>query len=64
MFDVYAYVICEGGGLTDEPCGRVPLTGEEYDRQMSRPDTTWVCPKCGGYAWFDNEAHERLHGIE
>jgi predicted RNA-binding Zn-ribbon protein involved in translation (DUF1610 family) len=27
-------------------CGQVFLTEDEYDRQMSAPDSRWQCPKC------------------
>lgn len=53
-------VICRGTDIPDvPPCGQVFLTKHEYDRQMSSPDSLWFCPKCGGYAWFDDDNYER-----
>jgi predicted RNA-binding Zn-ribbon protein involved in translation (DUF1610 family) len=43
-------VICE------EKCGTVCLSEEEHSRQLGKPDHGWVCPKCGGYATWDDDA--------
>lgn len=51
----YAFVVCH------EACGQVALSEAEYDRQMSRPDSGWMCPQCGAPASFDDEAYEALH---
>lgn len=60
----YAGVVCQGidYGVGFNPgCGKVDIDVKEYDRQMSRPDSTWRCPKCGAEAWFDDERFEELH---
>lgn len=52
-------VICNGHGVEGPghilPCGVVDLTFEEYDYQMSRPDSTWRCPKCDASADWDDD---------
>ena len=34
---------------------RCYLTAEQYDQQMSRPDSTWRCPVCGDEAQWDDQ---------
>lgn len=34
------------------------LTAEEYDYQMSRPDSLWRCPRCGESAYWDDDEYE------
>ncbi len=47
-------VICTGTKRDGEPtCGLVPLTYEQYIRQMDAPDEGWKCPKCGSIAEWD-----------
>lgn len=36
-------------------CGTQELTSAEYMRQMDRPDSRWICPKCGKTALWDGE---------
>lgn len=38
--------------------GKVFLTAEEYDRQMSKPDSLWICPRCRMPASFDDATYE------
>ena len=41
-------------------CGRVYLTEAEYLRQLSRPDSCWMCPRCGACPVdFDDLTFER-----
>lgn len=51
-------------GVVCRTCGPVDITEAEYDRQMDRPDSSWVCPKCGGFAGFDDERFEELMDAE
>ncbi|MCK4451730.1 MAG: hypothetical protein KAX26_14185, partial [Anaerolineae bacterium] len=44
-------VICEN-------CGPVILGYGRYRDQLARPNITWFCPICGGYAKFDDEIYE------
>lgn len=48
-------------GLMEEvpSCGKQFLSEEEYDRQMSRPNSMWRCPACGAEATWDDEHYER-----
>lgn len=38
--------------------GQQFLTAEEYDYQMSRPDSLWRCPRCGESAHWDDDEYE------
>lgn len=38
--------------------GRVFLSEEEYDRQLSRPDSTWKCPRCGKASEWDEDNYD------
>lgn len=38
--------------------GQQFLTAEEYDYQMSRPDSPWRCPRCGESAQWDDDEYE------
>jgi hypothetical protein len=61
---VYAAVICSGDSVPGQPrCGQVKISEAEYNRQMDRPDSLWMCPGCGSTANFDDEFFEELHGI-
>lgn len=61
----YAAISCRGGIIDGVPgCGPVDLTLEDYERQMDRPNRTWVCPRCGGDAEFDDARFEQIHGID
>lgn len=56
-----AVVICHGHfDIPEEPCGRVGLSMEQYQNQMSRADSPWLCPNCGGVASFDDEYLEEV----
>lgn len=49
-------VTCHGHNIPGEKtCGRVPLTKEQYNKQMSNPDSFWYCPQCGGSADFSGD---------
>jgi hypothetical protein len=36
-------------------CGLQFLDELEYTRQLNRPDSLWVCPKCGRIANWDDD---------
>lgn len=58
----YAAVICRGDSVPgQQPCGQVPLSESEYNRQMNRPDSLWACPRCGSTAEFDDDYFEEHH---
>jgi|SRR6185312_5626488 len=60
--ECYAAVICHGDSVPDQqPCGQVPLSQDEYNRQMNKPDSLWTCPRCGSTADFDDALFEDLH---
>lgn len=60
--EFYAYVFCRGVDPTlAPPCGKVGLTREQYEQQLSCPDRLWCCPQCGGDAAFDDESFEEMH---
>lgn len=62
--DAYAAVICRGYGDADfRGCGQVPLTEAQYVAQLSLPDITWRCPRCGQEADFDDTYFEDVHGL-
>lgn len=45
--------------------GLVYLTDAEYSRQMSRPDSSWSCPRCGRPADWDDATYELyISGLE
>lgn len=58
MSTPYAYVFCDGD--FEISCGQVPLTEEEYLRQLSNPNRPWSCPKCGAGAQYDDAGSEKL----
>jgi hypothetical protein len=61
---IHAAVVCRGDSVPGQkPCGQVKISGDEYVRQLSRPDSLWMCPNCGSTADFDDEFFETLHGI-
>ena len=57
----FAYVDCRGD-VHDEatPCGTVGLTFVEYDRQLSRPNALWYCPRCGSSAFYNDDMSEKV----
>lgn len=38
---------------------KICLTKEQYDAQMNRPNSLWMCPLCGEVAYWDDEHYER-----
>lgn len=40
-------------------CGTVYMTRDEYNFQMSRPDSFWSCPKCGSSGSWDDDNYEK-----
>lgn len=48
-------VHCRAGCANGKP---IYLTEAEYDRQLSRPDSLWKCPRCGDAAHWDDEIYE------
>jgi hypothetical protein len=54
-------VICHYNPFGGVGCGPSYLTYEEYLNQMSHPNSTWRCPKCGAYdAEWDDDNYERM----
>jgi rubrerythrin len=47
----YARLICGAHGAID-------ISETEYDRQLSRPNARWSCPRCGDVCAFDDEYFE------
>lgn len=45
-------------GIICADCGKQGLTEENYDRQMSYPDSLWKCPICGCSCYWDDERYE------
>jgi len=45
-------------GVCCPECGDVELTEEEYERQIWRFNSTWMCPKCYGKAQWDDTCRE------
>jgi predicted RNA-binding Zn-ribbon protein involved in translation (DUF1610 family) len=41
-----------------DDCGLVYLTEAQYEMQMSHPNNTWRCPKCGQEAWWNDGVYE------
>jgi hypothetical protein len=61
---VAAYVNCHGGLFEgDKGCGLQALTDAQYTAQLSRPDSTWCCPKCGNSADYNDTESERVQGV-
>jgi hypothetical protein len=59
---MYAAVICNGDSVPgQQSCGQVPLSEQEYERQLSKPNSLWCCPHRGSTAEFDDELFEDLH---
>lgn len=42
--------------------GRVYLTNMQYNNQLDRPDSLWMCPICGESASFDDANYEEQSG--
>lgn len=40
-------------------CGYVDLSIKEYIKQLNQPDSKWCCPKCAGFANFDDEFYDQ-----
>ncbi len=38
--------------------GQQFLTEEQYDHQMSKPDSLWRCPRCGEDAYWDDDEYD------
>jgi hypothetical protein len=38
--------------------GKVELSDQQYEDQMSAPDSRWVCPECGNIAQWDDDTYE------
>lgn len=45
-------------------CGKVYMTEEFHDYQMSLPDSTWRCAACGREAEWDDSNYEERMGVE
>lgn len=41
--------------ITCYNCGDVTLTQEQYDYQMDRPNSVWICPTCGSHAMWKGQ---------
>lgn len=52
--------ICRGDPeIGHKGCGQVFMTAEFYSRQMSCPDATWRCARCGYEAHWDDDNYEK-----
>lgn len=51
--------ICRGDReVGHNGCGRVYMTKEVYIDQMSSPNSTWRCARCGYEATWDDDNYE------
>jgi hypothetical protein len=46
------------GAVICQNCGNVALTDEQYDYEMSRPDSLWICPICNSTAIWDDDNYD------
>ena len=44
--------------------GNVDIDYKNYIDQMARPNSKWVCPKCGAVSEFDDDRYEELNPQE
>ena len=44
--------------------GPVDIDRANYDQQMGKPNSFWVCPRCGSTAQFDDDRFEELNPQE
>ena len=44
--------------------GNVDIDKDNYLQQMARPNSKWVCPKCGADSIFDDDRYEELNPQE
>lgn len=47
------------GVVCADDCGPQGLTKQEYNRQMDKPSSLWVCPVCRGTASWDDDRYEK-----
>lgn len=38
--------------------GQQFLTEEQYSHQLNRPDSLWMCPRCGDFAYWDDDEYD------
>ena len=50
----YAGVICPVHGHVD-------IDRDTYIWEMNRPNSRWMCPKCGSVSDFDGDRYEELN---
>lgn len=48
-------------GITCRLHGDVDIDRANYDQQMAKPNSLWVCPRCGTAASFDDNRFEELN---
>jgi hypothetical protein len=53
-FVPFAGVLCPYHGAVD-------IDKPNYDQQMSKPNSDWVCPRCGSPSQFDDNRFEELN---
>jgi hypothetical protein len=51
-------VLCPGAPGRGCLGGRQYLMEQEYDRQMSNPNSLWTCPNCGNISYWDYDNYE------
>ncbi len=44
--------------------GKQYLTSEQYDAQMMKPDSYWLCPICGGHSSWDDDNYDNYYNEE
>ena len=53
--------ICRGDPeIGFKGCGQVFMTEEFYIHQLSLPDSTWRCARCGYEAQWDDDNYEKF----
>lgn len=53
MSNPFAFVTCRG------ECGSVPLTEQQFDKELFNFGELWHCPQCGGVADLDHEKTDK-----
>lgn len=54
----YAVVCTKPSIKAPKGHGQIFLTQQEYNEQMMKPDSKWVCPACGQYAYWDDDNYD------